>query len=134
MLASRIAMKDHKTTLSDLKRLVAGFIAERDWEKYHLPKNLAASILIEAAELMEHFQWADHAESAKIVASRKARGEIASEMADVLAYLLSLSKVTGIDLAAALESKMRRNRRKYPAGKVRGHYERPARRKRSRGK
>lgn len=134
MLASRIAMKDHKTTLADLKRLVAGFIAEREWEKYHLPKNLAASILIEAAELMEHFQWTDHAESARLVASRETRGEIADEMADVLAFLLSLSNVTGIDLAAALESKMKRNRRKYPAEQVRGRYERPRGRKRNRGK
>jgi dCTP diphosphatase len=104
------------------------FVAERQWEKYHRPKNLAMSLAIETAELMEHFQWLDHEESAALARDAAARQDIADEMADVLSFLLSLANSLDVDLAAAFEAKMARNELKYPADKVRGDYRRPARR------
>lgn len=114
------AFSDHVTTVESLKDLVRGFISEREWAPYHTPKNVAASVAIEAAELLEHFQW-EHPTPAQL--NRAKRDEIADEMADVLAYLLSLANVLEIDLAAALQRKMGKNRRKYPADRFRGTWE-----------
>lgn len=108
---------DRVTTVETLKDLVRGFISEREWAPYHTPKNVAASVAIEAAELLEHFQW-EHPTPAQL--SRTKRGEVADEMADVLAYLLSLANVLQIDLADAMHRKMAKNRQKYPADRFRG--------------
>ena len=118
-------MNDMTTTIADLKALTSRFVGERDWQKYHRPKNLAMSIGIEAAELMELFQWSDHAEIDAFLASPRNRKTVAHEMADVLAFLLSLANVTGIDLAASFGEKMVLNAEKNPAAKVKGHYRRP---------
>ncbi len=108
------AMDERETTILQLRNLVAQFVRERDWERFHTPKNLASSIAIETAELMEHFQWLTPEESLAL-RGQPLDAPIAQEMADVLAYLLSLATVLEVDLAAALESKMERNRTKYPA-------------------
>ena len=121
-------MDDKTTTIADLRAAMAQFVADRQWQKYHLPKNLAMSLAIETAELMEHFQWLDHPQSHALLAEPSARGEIADEMADILAFLLSLANAGDIDLAAAFEAKMRKNERKYPAEEVRGRYKRPPKR------
>jgi NTP pyrophosphatase (non-canonical NTP hydrolase) len=118
-------MHDDKTTVSELKALVANFVAVREWQKYHRPKNLAMSLAIEAAELMEHFQWVDHSQAEAMLANPDIRAEVAEEMADVLAFLLSLYNCMELDLAAALEAKMAKNEQKYPSDKVRGNYQRP---------
>lgn len=115
--AEDAVFSDRITTLEALKDLVRGFISEREWAPYHTPKNVAASVAIEAAELLEHFQW-EHPTPAQL--SRAKRGEVADEMADVLAYLLSLANVLKIDLADALHRKMAKNRQKYPADRFRG--------------
>jgi len=120
-------MNDEQATISDLKDLVARFIEERDWQKYHRPKDLAMSIAIEAGELMEHFQWLEHEECDARLADPALREKMADEMADVLAFLLSLSHATHIDLAASFAAKMQKNAEKYPADEVKGHYERPDR-------
>ncbi|WP_235935052.1 nucleotide pyrophosphohydrolase [Candidatus Laterigemmans baculatus] len=108
------SMNDHQTTILELRRLVARFVAERNWEEFHTPKNLAMSLAIEAAEVMEHFQWSTAEEALAAASDEQKRGEVADELADVLAYLLSLATALQIDLAAALESKMQRNAIKYP--------------------
>lgn len=118
-------MNDRTTRICELKEMTADFIRRRDWEKYHRPKNLAMSIGIEAAELMELLQWSDHGESDAFLANAGNRKMLAHEMADILAFLLSLANVTGIDLAASFEEKMSLNRRKYPVEKNKGHYRRP---------
>ena len=118
-------MTDATTTLQELKSRVRGFVSERRWEKYHSPKNLAMSLAIEAAELMEHFQWIESKRSFSSAKNKKQREEIADEMADVLAYLLALSNVSGIDLSESIERKMRKNELKYPAAKFRGRYRKP---------
>ena len=120
-------MSDEKTTVAELRRAMSEFVQARDWGKYHQPKNLAMSLAIESAELMEHFQWLDHAEAWKLLEDPAARREIADEMADVLAFLLSLANATGIDLSSAFRAKMARNQIKYPAEVVRGRYRRPKR-------
>ena len=121
-------MNDRETTVNQLKDLVAGFIREREWERYHSPKNLSMSIAIEAAEIMEMFQWLDLATAKEKVDSDPAfRQHLCEELADVTAYVLSLCQQNGIDLAAALEDKMVKNRKKYPVDQVRGlDYEKPA--------
>lgn len=118
-------MNDETTTLQNLKTHMSAFVAARDWQKYHQPKNLAMSLAIETAELMEHFQWLDHDQARELLADENARTEVADEMADILSFLLSLANATNIDLAAAFESKMNKNEQKYPADQVRGNYKRP---------
>jgi NTP pyrophosphatase (non-canonical NTP hydrolase) len=98
-------------TLAELQRIVDEFVAQRKWERYHTPKNLAMSIAIEAAELMEHFQWSPSDRPCEPMASD---APVAEEMADVLAYLLRLASVLDIDLASAFRAKMVKNRIKYP--------------------
>ena len=95
----------------ELQKLLDQFIAEREWEKYHRPKNLAMSVAIEAAELMEHFQWCD--KDAEEFDQEEKR-EIAEEMADVLHYLLRLASVLDIDLYEASKAKIAKNRKRFP--------------------
>jgi NTP pyrophosphatase (non-canonical NTP hydrolase) len=100
-------------SLDDLRERLRGFAAERDWEQFHTPKNLAMSIGIEAAEIMEHFQWLSAAQSLEL--DNAARQEVAHEIADVLLYLIRLADVLDIDPAAAAREKIRLNAIKYPA-------------------
>lgn len=95
------------------------FVEERDWSHYHTPRNVAISITLEASELLEHFQWSPPGPEE---ISPEKRQEICDEMADILAYLLSLANTMEIDLAAELERKMHKNRAKYPVEQVRGHW------------
>jgi NTP pyrophosphatase (non-canonical NTP hydrolase) len=118
-------MRDETTTLADLRRKMEQFVRDRLWRKYHQPKNLAMSLAIEAAELMEHFQWLTPREARDLLRRPAARAEVAAEMADVLSFLLSLSAATGIDLSSAFEAKLAANERKYPARLCRGKYQKP---------
>ena len=118
-------MKDTQTTIEQLKARMAEFVAQREWQKYHLPKNLAMSLAIETAELMEHFQWVTHEEAEELLKDPAARQEVADEMADVLAFLLSLANCLQLDLSAEFERKMLKNEQKYPPEKVKGNYKRP---------
>lgn len=113
-------MQDDRTTVGELKALVARFVAERDWEPFHDPKNLSASIAIEAAELMEHFQWLRSEELERAAADPARREKIAEETADILAYLVSFASRMNIDLSSALEAKMEKNAKKYPVEEFRG--------------
>ncbi|MEO3847313.1 nucleotide pyrophosphohydrolase [Streptomyces sp. B8F3] len=96
------------------KRLVA-FAAARDWEQYHTPKNLAAALSVEAAELVEIFQWLTPEESARIMADPDAAHRVTDEVADVLSYLLQFCSVVGVDPLAALAAKIERNEQRFPA-------------------
>lgn len=108
---------DRTTTVAELKAAVERFAAERCWERYHTPKNLAVSAAIEAAELLECFQWLTPAEAESL--DEEARRHAGEEIADVLSYLLGLCTKLDIDLSAAFEDKMRKNALKYPAGTTR---------------
>ena len=111
-------MNDAETPLAELRAHMANFVAERDWQRFHRPKNLASSIAIEAAELMEHFQWEDPDPADMSLEQREAAGE---ELADVFAYVLSLANALELDLAATYAKKMVKNQAKYPAGPRRHH-------------
>jgi NTP pyrophosphatase (non-canonical NTP hydrolase) len=111
-------MDDSNTTLQDLKDRMAQFVRERDWEQFHTPKNLAMSIAIEAAELMEHFQWLTVEESKKLQPEQLV--DIGEELADIIIYSLSLSNTLGLDLSQTVLAKMEKNSRKYPSEKVKG--------------
>jgi NTP pyrophosphatase (non-canonical NTP hydrolase) len=112
---------DAETTIEDLKQAVLKFAQERDWLQFHTPKNLSMAIAKEAAELMEHFLWAESAASTQVVQEPKKRGKIEEELADVMILLLQFANVTGIDLATAYASKLAENNRKYPIEKARGN-------------
>jgi NTP pyrophosphatase (non-canonical NTP hydrolase) len=94
------------------------FRDERDWKKFHDPKNLAASISIEAGELLELFQWMSGEEATRYAAQNKER--VSEEIADVAIYLIELADITGIDLAQAIDAKLEKNAKKYPVDKSRG--------------
>jgi dCTP diphosphatase len=94
------------------------FAAERDWDQFHSPKNLAMALSVEAAELLEHFQWLSDAESAALAPEK--RVEIREELADVLLYLIRLADKLDIDLATAAADKLSVNAQKYPIQKARG--------------
>ena len=118
-------MSDSTTTLVDLKTLVRRFVEERDWRQFHSPKNLSMSLAIEAAELMEHFQWIDAAESRRLGEDPEKLAPVREEIADCCCYLLALANELKLDLAAAVRDKMVKNAAKYPAELSRGRYDPP---------
>lgn len=115
-------MPDATATVAELRDAMRQFVAERRWEPFHSPKNLSMGLAVEAAELMEHFLWVDN-EPSRLVKDDPVRlGEVADEMADVACYLLALSNVLGIELSDAIQQKLVKNARKYPAEKYEGRY------------
>lgn len=107
-------MADGETTVGDLREAVQRFVSARDWEGFHNPKNLAMSIAIEAAEVMEHFQWITIDEGRALMADDAARVEVADELADVMIYCLSFANATGIDVSEAILKKLARNEGRFP--------------------
>lgn len=104
--------------LTALDEAVRSFAEARDWQQFHTPKNLASALIVEAAELLEHYQWLTPEQSAAL--DPAAREAVAREMADVLIYLLRLAQVQGIDLLAAAEAKLADNARRYPVETAHG--------------
>ncbi len=115
-------MNDATTTIAELRQVVEQFVDRRDWHPFHTPKNLAMSLAIEAAELMEHFQWLTPEQSRAVGQQPEKLGEVGDEIADVLCYILAMANELGLDLAAALEAKMVKNARKYPVEEFRGRF------------
>jgi NTP pyrophosphatase (non-canonical NTP hydrolase) len=116
---------DSKTTVAELRKLVADFVAERDWSQFHSPKNVSMALAIEAAELMEHFQWLTTDASRELAADPEKLAEVGEELADVIGYSFALANELGLDISSAIRAKMVKNAEKYPAEKYRGRYERP---------
>ena len=107
--------------MNELERLTAAvlrFRDERDWKQFHNPKDLALSLVLEAGEVLEVFQWKDAQGVAEVAQAR--REDLADELADVLCYTLLLASELGIDLATALPAKLKKNALKYPVEKSRG--------------
>ena len=115
---------DQNTTVAELRALVRSFVNARDWNQFHSPKNLSMSVAIEAAELMEHFQWLTVEESRRVAHNRETLQEIGEELADVLCYALALANQLELDISQTLQSKMRKNQAKYPAETFRGRFRR----------
>ena len=115
-------MPDTTTTLAALREAMRRFVAERNWDVFHSPKNLSMGLAVEAAELMEHFLWMENAESRQVDRDPAGLQEVADEMADVACYLLALSNTLGVDLSEAILGKLAKNALKYPAEKFQGRY------------
>jgi dCTP diphosphatase len=111
------AMTDQSDLLM-LRDKLRAFAEARDWDQFHSPKNLSMALMVEAAELMEHFQWLTETQSGNLDAAKKAI--VAEELADILLYLVRLSDKLGVDLRKASLQKLEKNAVKYPAEKVRG--------------
>lgn len=106
-------------SLQDLARQVERFANEREWQPFHSPKNLASALIVEAAELLEHFQWLTEQQSRELSAEQ--RTAVGEEMADVLLYLVQLGNALGIDPVAAAQSKLLLNASRYPVERSRGN-------------
>lgn len=109
--------------MSDIKELtekIKKFRNERDWKQFHNPKDVALSLVLEATEVLEHFQWMDKKEIDEHVKTK--RGKIGEELADVLYWVLLMSHDLNINIKAALEKKIKKNEIKYPIGKARGKH------------
>ena len=104
--------------IENLRNQLRSFAAERDWDQFHSPKNLASALAVEAAELLENFQWLTEAESQHL--PPEALAAVRAEVADVLLYLIRISDKLGIDLIAAANAKIVLNAEKYPVDKARG--------------
>jgi len=104
--------------LDDLRARLRAFAQARDWDPFHSPKNLAMALIVEAGELVEHFQWLTEAESAVLPAEKRAA--VGDELADVLVYVVRLADRLDIDLLGAVTAKMALNEAKYPADRVKG--------------
>ncbi len=101
---------------NSLQERLRQFAAERDWDPFHSPKNLAMALSVEAAELLEHFQWLSEHESANV--GEETRAEIAAEIADIQIYLAIIAGKLGVDIDRVVDDKIAANARKYPPGKV----------------
>src|SRR4028118_114294 len=115
----------HKSTagreglgLEDLRTAIGAFIAERDWEQFHSPKNLAMALTVEASEIVEHFQWLTEEQSRNLPPEKLA--EVRQEIGDVMIYLTELAEKLGIDPVEAAQAKVAINDQKYPVELVRG--------------
>lgn len=109
-------MEDIKSITEKIKK----FRDERDWMQFHDPKNMAISIIIEASELLEHFQWKTKEEVEKYINSNK--GQVEEEIADIAMYLFELADNLGINLFEAMHRKIKKNSEKYPVEKAKGKH------------
>lgn len=106
--------------MDELVKAVLAFRDERDWKQFHNPKDLAISITLEAAELLEQFQWKTAGEVETFLAAEENRRRLGAEMADILILLVSLADAAGLDLLEAARVKLRENAAKYPVERVKG--------------
>jgi len=105
-------------SLRNLAQQLDQFARDRDWKQFHSPKNLASALVVEAGELLEHFQWMTDAQSRELAPDR--RDAAAAEMADVLLYLIQLAAALGVDPIAAAQTKLKLNESRYPVDRARG--------------
>ena len=115
-------MPDQTTTVAELRDWMRKFVAERDWEQFHSPKNLVMGLSCEVAELMEHFLWMDNEPSRRVLDDPANREPIADELADVALYVLCLSNTLGLDLSECIAAKLVKTGKKYPVERIKGRY------------
>ena len=111
---------DHETNIHVLKEKIRKFCEERDWDQFHDAKELAVALIIETAELLEHFRWKSDKEVKEMFDDKVKKENIEDEMADVLYFLIRIAQRYDIDLSDALERKISKNEKKYPVDKSRG--------------
>lgn len=105
-------------TLKQLRQQIRDFATARDWDQFHSPKNISMALIVEAAELVEHFQWLTAEQSQSLPAGKRA--EVEHELADIFIYLIRMADKLDIDLLSAAQDKLKINAGKYPVDKVRG--------------
>ncbi len=115
-------MADNSETVAELRQVVDRFVQERNWAQFHNPKNLSMALAIEAAELMEHFQWLDLDESRAVARDPARLAEVAEELADVVCYALAMANELNLDISDAVRAMMIKNAEKYPAAEFRGRW------------
>lgn len=109
-----MSVRESSLTLEDLVAMIRAFVRERNWEQFHKPASLAMSASIELGELLELFQWKTDEEIVESLHDEDYREAVASEIADVLIYLLRLADSAGVEVSRAIVEKMKRNEDKYP--------------------
>ena len=102
-----------------IRKQVRQFVVERDWDQFHSPKNLSMALIVEAAEMVEHFQWLTEEQSCNLSPEKLA--EVEQELADIQVYLISLAEKLKLDIITAVEKKLVLNAQKYPVEKARGN-------------
>lgn len=107
-------------TFEELQAMIRTFVDERDWNQFHNPKDLSISLSLEAAEVLEHFQWKNHEEMERYAKSHK--DDVGEELADVLYWVLLLANKLDVDLSSAFKAKMLKNAAKYPVEKAKGNH------------
>ncbi len=115
-------MNDSTTTIAEIKKDIKDFVAVRDWEKFHTPKDVAVALSIEIGEVLEHFRWKSNEEIALWLKDPKNKEELADEIGDCVSFLVDLGRVTNIDLSHAFEQKLAKAGKKYPVDKVKGKH------------
>jgi len=113
-------LESNQQSLSELQAVIRRFCDDRDWDQFHNPKDLSISLALEAAEVLEHFQWKDKDEMAKHSIENK--DAIAEELADVFYWVLLISNKLDINLVGAFQDKMKKNENKYPIDKAKGSH------------
>lgn len=111
---------DENTNIKQLKEIVKIFCEEREWDQFHNAKDLALALIVEAAELLEHFRWKSEKEIKEMFDNNNKKNEISEEMADVLYFLLRMAQKYDIDLSETLKNKIEKNKEKYPIEKFKG--------------
>jgi len=111
---------DQETNIHVLKEKIKKFCEDRDWDQFHSAKELTIALIIETAELLEHFRWKSDKEVKKMFENKSRKEDIEDEMADVLYFLIRIAQKYNIDLSQALNRKMSKNEHKYPVEKSKG--------------
>ncbi|MDQ8188002.1 nucleotide pyrophosphohydrolase [Pelagicoccus sp. SDUM812002] len=112
---------DEDTPIAALKTRVAEFARDREWEQFHTLKNLSVALAVEAAELMEPFQWLEGEQCDELLRDPAKREAVEDELADVVIYALQIANRGGVDLAVAIDRKMKKNARRYPVDLAKGN-------------
>ena len=115
-------MIDKETSMDALKNFVENFVKERDWSQFHSPKNISMALAIEASELMDIFKWDTDKDSEEKMSKDISRQEAIDELADIIIYAIAFANRNNIDISSAIEQKMKKNEKKYPVDKFKGHF------------
>ena len=110
----------NEISLYEIKKKIKAFIKDRDWEKFHSPKNISMSIAIEAAELMEHFQWLTIEQSKRLLSKKSEREDIEDELADIAIYILDFCNAFNINIEKCILRKLEKSSKKYPVYLAKG--------------
>jgi dCTP diphosphatase len=113
-------MNDNDTTIKEMRKRLKAFIDERDWDQFHKPKDIGLALIIEAAEILEHFRFKTDKEIEEFLNDSKNKEELGDELGDTLMFIIDLARVCNIDLAEAFERKLGKSAKKYPVDLVKG--------------